>query len=75
MEEIEHSVIHSLKTNPKLINPVPEIIGVRTLKLMTERLQSSEPSYALDSGLLGQGTEPLDHWNRSIVLLVKYDLY
>jgi hypothetical protein len=74
MEEIEYPIVHPLKTDPKLIDSVPEEVCLRTPQLMTQLLEPLDPHKALVLCFGRDGIEPIEYWYSSIVIPKKDDL-
>ena len=71
MKEVEHSVVHSLETGPKLVDAVAEVIRLGSSKLMSQHFQPFETRQTFPSRLIGQTIQPFQKRNPPAFVLKK----
>ena len=59
VKEVEHSIIHSLKFNPKLVNAVPQVICLGPPEFITQLLQPLDFDTAFVANFLRETVKPL----------------
>jgi hypothetical protein len=68
VEKIKHSIIHTLISNPKLVDAVPKQVCLGTPKLVAHFLQSSKAALTFDNDLVGQVIKPIQQWDASVYI-------
>src|SRR5262249_34233626 len=71
MKEVEHPVIDSLKPHAKLVNAIPEVVGLGPSELVAKFAKSLNLYSALVLDLSGQSVEPFKKGNGSVIIPVK----
>ena len=71
VKEIEHAIIHSLKSHSQFVDIVPQVVRLRTAQFMPQIPQPLNTNAAFILGSGGETVQPIEHGNGTGVLLMK----
>ena len=71
MKEVKHPVVYPLKPHPKLINPIPEEVGLGPPEFVAQLSESLNLHSTLVLGLGRQSVQPLQTRHRSGIIPVE----
>jgi hypothetical protein len=73
MKKVEYSIIHMAQPNAKLVNTVPQEVGLGSSKFMPKFSEPFNPHRAFIEDLRGNRIKPIEHWDGAVIIFVKQD--
>jgi hypothetical protein len=73
VKKVEHPVVNSLQTDPKLVDAIAQQVRFRPAEFMAQFGEPFQANTAFVLGLRVESIEPFQEWHPAVCVLKKYD--